>query len=1026
MNWKTSHHLYPEIDRSLAESNYVIVDPLNPNGLVYLTPSDYNEASRTWLRTGTKVTVLHSPFSKKDAETLKSFDLNGPSSDNKSKPLKGINRILSKRTVLMNMLAGSWNDTKMISLTNSNGLGLLKFYLRMVVPLSLAKALKDVSGKMWLTSRFISYLIRLHKIHGASYVVTYLKLNQLAISRAIGRQPLGSLMELDTSYIHRRLSRSGLPRFIPVGDRSRIMSGSSRTIRFWLTLYGMYRILQSPAVPKLSTITAPLEATEEILSSLDAFFVSRSKQLLERFHHWSLQDLVVQKWDNLLTSSSISVTSWKSLFSGTMFLKYKFPNVYSAIREYISLTQTKVSFDRGSPISVLIRFNEVIDSLSRLVGYSYSGKKIFSNTLKMLDFTLRSDASAGRLACKIEPAGKVRVFAMVDILTQNILKPFHLILSKILKALPNDGTFDQEAMVNRAADKATLYKAAYCYDLSAATDRLPIIIQVSIVKSLLGQRIAELWKTILVDRPYLLPDNKTTQFIFKDQPEYLGKELFYSTGQPMGALSSFNMLGITHHMIVQYCASLVFDNRSDPLYFVKGWCICYEILGDDIAIFHEGLAHKYLEVMSQLGVAINVKKSVIDTKGKTLELAKRTIHHGIDVSAISFKDILSSAPFAQRAAIVERVTRRGTVKTQLAIQILSQFYGENPELRRSYMLISLFFKGYNDKKVSLTDVYFFLFLIRKFSSGNLGSSMSFSQELVDILYTVVNKIYYKGLTSYNANNLTLFSRDLWNTYCVEFFCTMLCLVPIFRTETLNRVKEYAEVANQLQLVKSDTNELMSLDRTYVGILLGYEFESTQEFRKAANELVLHVNTMLQPDIFLKLSGSHNIRTLKLFTMVLKSPLASPYKGLVPGQNPLDFLFLSEPRECSITDLHSINVSSIGDLIFLNEEIDSLEHSKITMIGKELTDPAFSPLSEFSENYNYLSVVNDFLHMVHDEGGLVPTVEMTYGDITLAYYEIWALSEITGLLYEPDNWNALVTKLFYDDNGVLKSRYEILT
>jgi len=60
----------------------------------------------------------------------------------------------------------------------------------------------------------------------------------------------------------------------------------------------------------------------------------------------------------------------------------------------------------------------------------------------------------GRLALKDEPAGKVRVFAMVDIWTQSLLKPLHDFLFDFLKGLPNDGTFDQTASVKRAAEKA--------------------------------------------------------------------------------------------------------------------------------------------------------------------------------------------------------------------------------------------------------------------------------------------------------------------------------------------------------------------------------------------------------------------------------------------------------------------------------------------------------------------------------------------------------------------------------------------
>lgn len=51
----------------------------------------------------------------------------------------------------------------------------------------------------------------------------------------------------------------------------------------------------------------------------------------------------------------------------------------------------------------------------------------------------------GKLSTKKEAAGKIRVFAMVDVWTQSLLKPLHLALFEFLKSLPNDGTFDQNA-----------------------------------------------------------------------------------------------------------------------------------------------------------------------------------------------------------------------------------------------------------------------------------------------------------------------------------------------------------------------------------------------------------------------------------------------------------------------------------------------------------------------------------------------------------------------------------------------------
>jgi hypothetical protein len=92
----------------------------------------------------------------------------------------------------------------------------------------------------------------------------------------------------------------------------------------------------------------------------------------------------------------------------------------------------------------------------------------------------------GQFAIKKEAAGKIRVFALVDSITQSVMKPLHLGLFKILRSLPNDGTFDQDASVTRCSVKAQEAGKAYSFDLSAATDRLPVSLTGSIIESLFG------------------------------------------------------------------------------------------------------------------------------------------------------------------------------------------------------------------------------------------------------------------------------------------------------------------------------------------------------------------------------------------------------------------------------------------------------------------------------------------------------------------------------------------------------------
>jgi hypothetical protein len=84
----------------------------------------------------------------------------------------------------------------------------------------------------------------------------------------------------------------------------------------------------------------------------------------------------------------------------------------------------------------------------------------------------------GKLGIKEEAAGKVRVFAMVDAWTQWVLYPIHKYIFKLLRRIPMDGTFNQLRPLGRIPwGQVPLFSL----DLSAATDRLPIDLQVPIL-----------------------------------------------------------------------------------------------------------------------------------------------------------------------------------------------------------------------------------------------------------------------------------------------------------------------------------------------------------------------------------------------------------------------------------------------------------------------------------------------------------------------------------------------------------------
>ena len=105
----------------------------------------------------------------------------------------------------------------------------------------------------------------------------------------------------------------------------------------------------------------------------------------------------------------------------------------------------------------------------------------FSNQLPLTSLEQLGPLELGRLSQKFEAAGKVRVFAITDIWTQSCLYPLHQFLFGLLRGIEQDGTFDQAAPLKALLGREVPMPFIASYDLSAATDRLPIDLQEQIL-----------------------------------------------------------------------------------------------------------------------------------------------------------------------------------------------------------------------------------------------------------------------------------------------------------------------------------------------------------------------------------------------------------------------------------------------------------------------------------------------------------------------------------------------------------------
>jgi hypothetical protein len=246
-----------------------------------------------------------------------------------------------------------------------------------------------------------------------------------------------------------------------------------------------------------------------------------------------------------------------------------------------------------------------------------------------------------KLGFKIEAAGKIRVFAMVDAFTQWVMKPIHDMIFDIIKDLPTDGTFDQTRPVERLRWLSPLGRWYYSIDLSAATDRLPLLLQIPLMRILLEKggfpkpaEAAREWADLLVKRAYKIALPPKPEF---DIPDDLPSSVTYSVGQPMGALSSWAMLAITHHAIVQWAALRAYKKG----FAIKMWFTEYAILGDDVVIANRHVAVEYLQILAQIGVKAGLAKSIVSKGQFYVEFAKKYFVPDGRADMLPFKEVVA-------------------------------------------------------------------------------------------------------------------------------------------------------------------------------------------------------------------------------------------------------------------------------------------------------------------------------------------------------------------------------------------------
>jgi hypothetical protein len=278
------------------------------------------------------------------------------------------------------------------------------------------------------------------------------------------------------------------------------------------------------------------------------------------------------------------------------------------------------------------------------------------------------------------------LFALLDSVSQSILAPLHDILFEYLRSIPNDGTFDQDASIKRSQSKAMASGCAYSFDLTAATDRLPAALTANIISTIVKVDIAKEWLEVMTNRKFFFNAQVALKLKISAGPYQ------YAVGQPMGGLSSWAGLAITHHWIVQLASFNAYSNQS--------WFENYEILGDDLVIFDRKVADEYLIIMQDLGCEINLHKSIVSHSRPVFEFAKRTCWGDQIVSGISLNQIMAGNSIGARITNVLGFSNAGLITSPslLAVTLSKYLFRKGKSAAKTVFETRLS----NDKFISLS------------------------------------------------------------------------------------------------------------------------------------------------------------------------------------------------------------------------------------------------------------------------------------------------------------------------------------
>jgi hypothetical protein len=441
----------------------------------------------------------------------------------------------------------------------------------------------------------------------------------------------------------------------------------NKTLNYIFSVISIYRHFKIKTIPNSETISGKYKGQDLKIIEKDYFSYNAIESWLNN---------LLQNWDSKEYDIRLSI------YSGNA----SSPNSGSS--------STKILDD----VAGVIQDDKLLTSIKNLSKH-FKGSEQFLYLINTLEENIRIDPDfmIGKIHSRLfhftASGGKARMIANVDWLSQTALSAIHFLLFSILRSLKQDFTFSHKSALKELiirTEKDERYDNNYSYysiDLSAATDRLPRYLQSLLLRNLMdfvkydGKSIAESWLN-LIDREYSTKNSLINE----------SKPLRYEVGQGMGLFTSWPIMSLLHHYIVNSICGIKDEN--------------YCLVGDDLAFFGTKEQYdKYIEFMTMIGVSVNPTKTVKSSNNlyPTIEFARNFIIEGLIISPLNygvlyawydkkvsfetliwyFNDVLDMKLYKDLIFIL-----KGNMSTNDWTYLLYFWYKQNENLFEDYNIIS--------------------------------------------------------------------------------------------------------------------------------------------------------------------------------------------------------------------------------------------------------------------------------------------------------------------------------------------------